>query len=97
MAKRKRSSSSKKPIQQDEHSDKKRLRNPPVGLVTPDTEPTKTDTKPCLCHWDEQCLRIERDVVAERPLIRPIDFRVRGVPVPGATRELRKPLRRELE
>ena len=45
MAKRKLSSPSKKPIQQYEHSDKKRLNNPPVGLVTPDTEPTKTETK----------------------------------------------------
>lgn len=45
MAKRKRSTPSKKPIERYEHSDKTRLNNPPVGLVTPDTEPTKTETK----------------------------------------------------
>src|SRR6186997_2347628 len=45
MAKRgsKRSSeerkNTKKPIEQYEHSDKKRVNNPPVGLVTPETDP----------------------------------------------------------
>ena len=34
-----------KPIEQYEHSDKTRLNNPPVGLVTPDTEPEKAETK----------------------------------------------------
>ncbi|MEX2138605.1 MAG: site-specific DNA-methyltransferase, partial [Pirellulales bacterium] len=29
----------KKPIEQYEHSDKKRVNNPPVGLVTPETDP----------------------------------------------------------
>ncbi len=37
MAKRKKSVS-KKPIEQYEHKDKKRLNNPPVGLVTPKTD-----------------------------------------------------------
>ena len=30
--------SSKKPIEQYEHADKTRKNNPPVGLVTPDTD-----------------------------------------------------------
>jgi adenine-specific DNA-methyltransferase len=30
--------SSKKPIEQYDHKDKKRVNNPPVGLVTPDTD-----------------------------------------------------------
>lgn len=30
--------SSKKPIEQYDHRDKKRVNNPPVGLVTPDTD-----------------------------------------------------------
>ena len=29
----------KKPIKSYEHKDKKRANNPPVGLVTPDTDP----------------------------------------------------------
>ena len=29
----------KKPIEQYDHRDKKRLNNPPVGLVTPETDP----------------------------------------------------------
>ena len=37
MAKRKKSVE-KKPIEQYEHKDKKRLNNPPVGLVTPKTD-----------------------------------------------------------
>ncbi len=37
MAKRKKNSK-KKPIEQYDHKDKKRLNNPPVGLVTPDTD-----------------------------------------------------------
>lgn len=37
MAKKKKSVS-KKPIEQYEHKDKKRLNNPPVGLVTPKTD-----------------------------------------------------------
>lgn len=37
MAKRKKRS--KKPIEDYEHKDKKRLNNPPVGLVTPQTDP----------------------------------------------------------
>src|ERR1017187_8135391 len=30
---------SKRPIERYEHSDKKRINNPPVGLVTPETDP----------------------------------------------------------
>lgn len=30
--------SDKKPIEQYEHKDKKRINNPPVGLVTPETD-----------------------------------------------------------
>lgn len=38
--KRKRSTgSAKKPIEQYAHVDKERLNNPPVGLVTPETDP----------------------------------------------------------
>lgn len=36
MAKRK---SDKKPIEQYDHKSKKRVNNPPVGLVTPETDP----------------------------------------------------------
>ncbi len=44
MRKRKSSPTSlKKPIERYEHSDKTRLNNPPVGLVTPDTEPLKVE------------------------------------------------------
>jgi len=38
MAKRKKTDS-KRPIESYEHSNKKRINNPPVGLVTPDTDP----------------------------------------------------------
>src|SRR5438445_3066171 len=34
----------KKPIEQYEHPDKKRLNNPPVGLVTPATDPIAPPT-----------------------------------------------------
>ena len=34
----------KKPIEQYEHGDKKRLNNPPVGLVTPATDPIAPPT-----------------------------------------------------
>ena len=40
----------KKPIEQYEHPDKKRLNNPPVGLVTPATDPIECvneTTRPC--------------------------------------------------
>lgn len=37
MPKRK-STNNSKPIEQYEHKDKERLNNPPVGLVTPDTD-----------------------------------------------------------
>jgi hypothetical protein len=30
---------SKRPIERYEHKDKKRINNPPVGLVTPETDP----------------------------------------------------------
>jgi adenine-specific DNA-methyltransferase len=40
-----RATSSAKPIEQYEHTDKTRLNNPPVGLVTPETEPARTDGK----------------------------------------------------
>ncbi|MEO8664815.1 MAG: site-specific DNA-methyltransferase [Ignavibacteria bacterium] len=38
MAKRKSTASSKRPIEQYEHKDKDRVNNPPVGLVTPETD-----------------------------------------------------------
>ena len=38
MAKRKQNKA-KKPIKSYDHKDKKRANNPPVGLVTPDTDP----------------------------------------------------------
>jgi adenine-specific DNA-methyltransferase len=42
MAKTKRVKSSKRPIEQYSHADKKRVNNPPVGLVTPDTDQRET-------------------------------------------------------
>ncbi|MBC7256545.1 MAG: site-specific DNA-methyltransferase, partial [Chloroflexi bacterium] len=36
---RKRSTENKRPIESYEHRDKERVNNPPVGLVTPDTDP----------------------------------------------------------
>ncbi|GIW11273.1 MAG: hypothetical protein KatS3mg061_2330 [Dehalococcoidia bacterium] len=36
---RKQQTESKRPIESYEHRDKQRLNNPPVGLVTPDTDP----------------------------------------------------------
>lgn len=36
---RKKTTESKRPIESYEHTDKQRVNNPPVGLVTPDTEP----------------------------------------------------------
>jgi len=38
----KRTKSDKRPIEQYSHADKKRANNPPVGLVTPDTDETET-------------------------------------------------------
>lgn len=38
----KRTKSDKRPIEQYSHADKKRVNNPPVGLVTPDTDETET-------------------------------------------------------
>src|SRR4051794_20457656 len=38
MARIKRTKSDKRPIEQYSHSDKKRVNNPPVGLVTPETD-----------------------------------------------------------
>src|SRR5574337_1669038 len=37
--------SRKKPIEQYEHKDKKRTNNPPVGLVTPESDPPGTPQK----------------------------------------------------
>ena len=46
MAKKaKRSSTGKKPIEQYDHKDKKRPNNPPVGLVTPETDPDAVQSK----------------------------------------------------
>jgi adenine-specific DNA-methyltransferase len=42
MAKAKRTKSNKRPIEQYSHPDKKRVNNPPVGLVTPDTDQGET-------------------------------------------------------
>ena len=36
---RKKKTDQKKPIESYEHKDKQRVNNPPVGLVTPDTDP----------------------------------------------------------
>jgi adenine-specific DNA-methyltransferase len=38
----KRTKSDKRPLEQYSHVDKKRVNNPPVGLVTPDTDQTET-------------------------------------------------------
>ncbi len=47
MPKRKTSpASKKKPIEQYEHKDKQRVNNPPVGLVTPDTDPDVKQGQP---------------------------------------------------
>src|SRR5215469_1978933 len=35
----------KRPIERYEHTDKKRVNNPPVGLVTPETDPVATTHK----------------------------------------------------
>ena len=43
--KRKKTTPTKKPIEQYEHGAKKRLNNPPVGLVTPETEPIVQEKK----------------------------------------------------
>src|SRR5690242_7781054 len=43
MPRIKRAKSAKRPIEQYSHADKKRVNNPPVGLVTPDTD--QKDTK----------------------------------------------------
>src|SRR5665213_1357310 len=42
MAKTKNTKSGKRPIEQYSHADKKRVNNPPVGLVTPDTDQRET-------------------------------------------------------
>jgi adenine-specific DNA-methyltransferase len=42
MAKFKRTKSNKRPIEQYGHADKKRVNNPPVGLVSPDTDQKET-------------------------------------------------------
>lgn len=42
----KKSSVRKKPIEQYEHKDKQRVNNPPVGLVTPDTDPDVKQGQP---------------------------------------------------
>jgi adenine-specific DNA-methyltransferase len=58
----------KKPIEQYDHRDKTRLNNPPVGLVTPETDPEigKKKTYRCDPHidpalqFDPQRSRIEK-------------------------------------
>ena len=35
----------KRPIERYEHTDKKRINNPPVGLVTPETDPPLPTTR----------------------------------------------------
>ncbi len=42
-----RKATAKKPIQPYDHPDKKRANNPPVGLVTPYTDPDKGKKKTC--------------------------------------------------
>jgi len=39
------STNNKKPIEQYEHKDKVRTNNPPVGLVTPDTDKDENNNK----------------------------------------------------
>ncbi len=41
MAKRPKKAAKKKPIESYDHTDKQRVNNPPVGLVTPETDPDK--------------------------------------------------------
>lgn len=43
MAKAKTAKGGKRPIEQYSHTDKKRVNNPPVGLVTPDTDQKETE------------------------------------------------------
>ncbi len=45
MARINRTTSEKRPIEQYAHADKKRVNNPPVGLVTPDTDQQETRRK----------------------------------------------------
>src|SRR3990170_1195199 len=39
MARKKKTETKKRPIESYEHRDKQRVNNPPVGLVTPETDP----------------------------------------------------------
>ena len=48
---------SKRPIESYEHKGKKRVNNPPVGLVTPDTDPDagRTRPMPTTRTWTRNC------------------------------------------
>ena len=46
----------KKPIESYDHKDKKRANNPPVGLVTPDTDPGKKKTHEYGPHLDPRSI-----------------------------------------
>ena len=48
-AKKRTGGSSKRPSQRYEHSDKKRINNPPVGSVTPETDPSSPTHKAYDC------------------------------------------------
>jgi adenine-specific DNA-methyltransferase len=45
MARKRNSKTTKRPIESYQHQDKQRLNNPPVGLVTPDTDPDEVAKK----------------------------------------------------
>jgi adenine-specific DNA-methyltransferase len=42
---RQKKTDTKRPIESYEHKDKQRINNPPVGLVTPETDPDKGQNK----------------------------------------------------
>ncbi|SFV30253.1 hypothetical protein SAMN05660895_0740 [Thermoflavifilum thermophilum] len=46
MPRKKQPSSAKRPVESYEHRGKERLNNPPVGLVTPETDPDATPLHP---------------------------------------------------
>ena len=59
MAKRTRKKVTKKPIDSYDHQGKKRANNPPVGLVTPETDPDagRKKTYEFDPHLDPRCVR----------------------------------------
>jgi len=49
MPRKKSNANSKRPIESYEHRDKERINNPPVGLVSPETDPDEIITRQVLC------------------------------------------------